>query len=208
MPPQPAANKVRPSTDDDADDLKLVAAIVAGDTSAWPTLINRHQDRLFSTCLRMVHNRELAADLTQDSFVKIIQHIASFDGRAKLTTWMIRITMNVCLSKLRSEKVRKTASLEALREGPRGSEGRGLDFEQGREPGLSSGVEAHEDQERVLSALRLLDPDQRAVLILCDCRGLSYEQISEVLGVAVGTVKSRLFRARSALRDAVEGLGK
>lgn len=209
MPPQHAANK--PSNDEDAYDLKLVEAIRSGNTQAWPALISRHQDRLFSTCLRMVHNRETAADLTQDAFVKIIQHIASFDGRAKLSTWMIKITMNVCLSKLRSEKVRKAASLEALQDGARGTQtdpGRGMDFEQGREQGTSSSVEAHEDQERVLAALRLLDPDQRAVLILCDCRGQSYEQISEVLGVAVGTVKSRLFRARTALRDAVESLDK
>jgi len=209
LPPQHAANK--PSNDEDAYDLKLVEAIRSGNTQAWPALISRHQDRLFSTCLRMVHNRETAADLTQDAFVKIIQHIASFDGRAKLSTWMIKITMNVCLSKLRSEKVRKAASLEALQDGARGTQtdpGRGMDFEQGREQGTSSSVEAHEDQERVLAALRLLDPDQRAVLILCDCRGQSYEQISEVLGVAVGTVKSRLFRARTALRDAVESLDK
>ena len=214
MPPQHAPNKTHVPTDEDAYDLKLVDAIRAGNMQAWPALISRYQDRLFSTCLRMVHNRETAADLTQDAFVKIIQHIASFDGRAKLSTWMIRITMNVCLSKLRSEKVRRAASLDALQDGT--SQGkaaqtnpsRGWDFEQGREQGTSSSVEAHEDQERVLSALRLLDPDQRAVLILCDCRGLSYEQISEVLGVAVGTVKSRLFRARTALRDAVESLEK
>jgi RNA polymerase sigma-70 factor (ECF subfamily) len=209
LPPQHAANK--PAADEDAYDLKLVEAIRSGNTQAWPALISRHQDRLFSTCLRMVHNREMAADLTQDAFVKIIQHISSFDGRAKLTTWMIKITMNVCLSKLRSEKVRKAASLEALQDGARGTRtdpSRAMDFEQAREQGTSSSVEAHEDQERVLAALRLLDPDQRAVLILCDCRGQSYEQISEVLGVAVGTVKSRLFRARTALRDAVESLDK
>lgn len=208
LPPQHPANK---PLDEDSYDQKLVDAIRAGNTQAWPALISRYQDRLFSTCLRMVHNRELAADLTQDAFVKIIQHIASFDGRAKLSTWMIKITMNVCLSKLRSEKVRKAASLEALQDGARGTQtdpSRGLDFEQSREPGSLSSVEAHEDQERVLAALRHLDPDQRAVLILCDCRGLSYEQISEVMGVAVGTIKSRLFRARTALRDAVEALEK
>jgi RNA polymerase sigma-70 factor (ECF subfamily) len=197
--------------DDEAIDLKLVEAIRRGEAQAWPALIARHQDRLFSVCMRMVHNRDLAADLTQDAFVKIIQGMDSFDGRAKLSTWMIRITMNVCLSKLRSEKLRRHASIEAMQEtqsdtGSGRAGGRG--FEQGREPALASGVEAHEDQERVLLALRQLDPDQRAVLILCDCRGHSYEQIAEVLGVAVGTVKSRLFRARTALRDLVEGMGK
>jgi RNA polymerase sigma-70 factor (ECF subfamily) len=203
-------------SDDETLDLQLVEAIRRGEAAAWPTLIARHQDRLFSTCLRMVHNRDLAADLAQDAFVKIIQGLDSFDGRAKLSTWMIRITMNVCLSKLRSEKLRRHASLEAMKDGTQsntgsqagsGGSGRG-DFEQDREPASASGVEAHEDQERVLLALRQLDPDQRAVLILCDCRGHSYEQIAEVLGVAVGTVKSRLFRARTALREVVEGMDK
>ena len=212
--PQPAATKPN-APDDEAIDLKLVEAIRRGEAQAWPALIARHQDRLFSVCMRMVHNRDLAADLTQDSFVKIIQGMDSFDGRAKLSTWMIRITMNVCLSKLRSEKLRRHASIEAMQEGTQSDTGSGRGggrsgggFEQGREPALGSGVEAHEDQERVLLALRQLDPDQRAVLILCDCRGHSYEQIAEVLGVAVGTVKSRLFRARTALRDLVEGMGK
>jgi RNA polymerase sigma-70 factor (ECF subfamily) len=205
----PAVPKISPPADEESLDLKLVEAIRRGDATAWPTLIARHQDRLFSTCLRMVHNRDLAADLAQDAFVKIIQGLDSFDGRAKLSTWMIRITMNVCLSKLRSEKLRRHASLEAMKESTQSDTGSGgRDFAEDREPALSSGVEAHEDQERVLLALRQLDPDQRAVLILCDCRGHSYEQIAEVLGVAVGTVKSRLFRARTALRELVEGMDK
>lgn len=210
--PHPAATKPNLPADDEAIDLKLVEAIRRGEAQAWPALIARHQDRLFSVCMRMVHNRDLAADLTQDAFVKIIQGMDSFDGRAKLSTWMIRITMNVCLSKLRSEKLRRHASIEAIQDGTQSNTGPergvGRGFEQEREPASVSGVQAHEDQERVLLALRQLDPDQRAVLILCDCRGHSYEQIAEVLGVAVGTVKSRLFRARTALRDLVEGMGK
>jgi RNA polymerase sigma-70 factor (ECF subfamily) len=127
---------------------------------------------------------------------------------------MIRVTMNVCLSRLRSEKLRRHASLEAMAERPRGGSEEGSggltaadQFSQIREQSQDESVEFHEDRERVLRALSTLDPDQRAVLILCDCRGLPYEQIAEVLGVAVGTVKSRLFRARAALRDAVEAMG-
>lgn len=196
----------------DAQDLALVARIRSGEPTAWNELITKYQDRLFAVCLRMVHQRELATDLTQDAFVKVIQGIGTFDGRAKLSTWMIRITMNVCLSKLRSEKLRRHASLEAMSEGSghgtRPETGRTGGFEQSREPGAGSRVELHEDRQRVLDALRTLDPEQRAVLILCDAQGHSYEEISSVLGVAVGTVKSRLFRARTALREAVENLGK
>src|SRR5437016_14643252 len=110
----------------------------------------------------MVHNRDLAADLAQDAFVKIIQGMDSFDGRAKLSTWMIRITMNVCLSKLRSEKLRRHASLEALKEGTQSNTGSGGGggFEQDREPASGSGGQAHEDQAPVPIALPQPDPDQ------------------------------------------------
>jgi RNA polymerase sigma-70 factor (ECF subfamily) len=194
---------------DDAADLRLVEAIRRGDPKGWDALIDRYQDRLFSICLRMVHNRDLAEDLTQDAFVKIIQGLPSFDARAKFSTWAIRVTMNVCLSRLRSEKLRRHASLDASSENEtRTSPGRSGLTPEVREPEAPSGVEIHEDRERVLAALRDLDPDQRAMLILSDCHGHSYEQIAEVFGIAVGTVKSRLFRARTALRDAVEKMDR
>lgn len=204
-----------PDPAEDAVDVSIVERIRAGDTGAWSELITRYQDRLFAVCVRMVRDRDVASDLTQDAFVKIIKGLHSYDGRAKLSTWMIRVTMNVCLSRLRSEKLRRHASLEEMASrGNRGSgEGAGGQtaadhIGQIREPGQAESVEYHEDRERVLRALSGLDPDQRAVLILCDCRGLPYEQIAEILGVAIGTVKSRLFRARAALRDAVEASGK
>ncbi|MFA6046041.1 MAG: sigma-70 family RNA polymerase sigma factor [Phycisphaerales bacterium] len=193
---------------DDSLDLALVEQIRRGEPAGWTAIIARYQNRLFSVCLRMVHNREMAADLTQDSFVKIIQGIGSFDGRSKLSTWMIRITMNVCLSKLRSEKLRRHASLDAIQDGTgsggRSEPGRARGFEQSKELGAEESVEADEEKALVLAALRELDPEQRAVLILCDSQGQSYDQIAEVMNVAVGTIKSRLFRARTALREAVE----
>ncbi len=192
------------------DDLQLVERIRAGEPDAWAALITTYQDRLFSVCVRMVRDRELAADLTQDAFVKIIQGLPSFDARAKLSTWMIRVTMNVCLSKLRSEKLRRHASIDAIREGSTGrgasQERAGYELPQDREPTPVSRVQAHEDRARVLRALQSIDADQRAVLILADCQGHSYEEIAQVFNVAVGTIKSRLFRARTALRDAVENL--
>lgn len=207
--PAKQANLSTPPTEDDAEDLRIVRRIRAGEQSAWTALISRYQDRLFTICLRMVHNRELATDLTQDAFVKVIQGLDKYDGRSKLSTWIIRVTMNVCLSKMRSEKLRRHASLEGMG-GKSGSQGdgetRAFDPEQVREPGGVSGVVHAEERERVLEALQRLDPDHRAVLLLRDARDLDYEQIAEVLGVAVGTVKSRLFRAREALRDEVEKL--
>jgi len=191
---------------EDPIDAQLVAAIARNEREAWGTLYTRHQSRVFAVCFQMVHDREMAADLTHDTFVKVIKGIASFDGRAKFTTWMTRVAMNVCLSKIRSEKLRRHASLDAPSHDR--EHGRGVDLEQNREHSHTAGVEAHEQKERVLAALRKLDPEQRAVLILADAQGLSYESIAGALNVAVGTVKSRLFRARAALKDKLELLGK
>jgi RNA polymerase sigma-70 factor, ECF subfamily len=198
---------------DEARERALVRSIRGGDRAAWTELLTRYQDRLFGVCLRMVGDRDRAADYAQDAMVRIIEGLASYDGRAKLSTWMIRVTMNVCFSRLRAEKLRRHASLDAGRNGYGGGgeeRGRGrsaservADFEQ-REPGAHGRVENEELRRMLAEALLRILPDQRAILVLRDSRGLDYEQIAEVLDVPVGTVKSRLFRARAALRGVLE----
>ncbi len=181
------------------------------DRAAWGELVQRYQDRLFGVCLRMVGDRDTAADLTQDAFVKVIQGLDSWDGRSRLSTWMIRVTMNVCLSHLRAAKVRRHRSLDAPIKPPvMGSDSADSPITTlggqaaAREPGTESSVQQHEQQRRLLAALADLDPEQRAIIVLRDVQGLDYDQIAAALGVAVGTVKSRLFRARLALRQLIE----
>ncbi|MBL9032766.1 MAG: sigma-70 family RNA polymerase sigma factor [Phycisphaerae bacterium] len=211
-----ARSSVRAGTPEaDAREQVLVRAIQRGEgaspasgarpgtAAAWAELLARYQDRLFGVCFRMVGDREKAADLTQDAMVKIIEGLDSYDGRAKLSTWMIRVTMNVCLSRLRSDRLRRHASLEAMAEGRR--EDRFPDLG-AREQSGPAGVERNEARRIVAEALLRIAPDQRAILVLRDSRGLDYDQIAEVLEVPVGTVKSRLFRARTALREAIEEL--
>lgn len=190
---------------DDREELALVERIRSGDHDAWSELLGPYQDRLFAVCVRMVGDRELAADLAQESMVRVIQRLDTFRGGSKLSTWIIRVTMNVCLSKLRSEKLRRHASLTPT---SRAGEDNVRDSwtPEAREPGGVSRVELDEQRQRLSEALLGISADQRAILILRDNRGLDYEQIAEVLGVAVGTVKSRLFRARNALRNAMEEL--
>ncbi|MCU0688625.1 MAG: RNA polymerase sigma factor [Phycisphaerales bacterium] len=203
---------------DDHVDLQIVEAIRAGGpgvSAAWQSLIRRHQDRLFGVCYRMVGTgpkaREIAADLTQDAFVKIIQGLPSFAGDAKLTTWMIRVTMNVCLSWQRAQRHRRHASLDAPVGGPNQSPddagaGTFAALLADREQTPPSRVQEDEVRGQIAQALSTLEGETRALLILRDVRGLEYEQIASVLNVPVGTVKSRLFRARAALREAYERL--
>lgn len=190
---------------EESDDLALVDRIRAGEREAWGELLDRHADRVFNLCLRMVGNREFASDLAQDAMVKIIEGLGTYDGRARLSTWIHRVTMNVVISKLRAEKHRRHASLEA----PRGSDTEHnpssmRDRLETSEPSPGSNVEIDQQRRRVSAALLKISPDQRAIIVLRDAQGLDYEQIGDVLGIAVGTVKSRLFRARAALRQAIE----
>lgn len=188
---------------EEVQDLALVEAIVRGDQAAWRLLLGRHQTNVYNLCLKLVGSRDLAEDLAQDTLVKIVQNIQRFDGRAKFSTWLYRITMNVCLSKLRAEKVRRHSSLDDHAGDDAPSLGASL---AGREPDAWSGVQTGEQNRHLLAALGSLEPEQRAILLLRDTRDLDYDQIAEVLEVPVGTVKSRLFRARAALREALERL--
>ena len=209
----PISPSSHPSDEGDQIDRALVAEIRGagiGSRDAWGGLLTRYQDRLFAICLRMVSNRDVASDLTQDAFVKVLQGLDSWDGRSKLSTWIIRVTMNVCLSHLRAAKLRKTASLndDFSPSLVRGMEGASSTLTRSplsdREPGPDEGVQSQDQRRRVLSALASLDPDQRAIIVLRDVQGLDYDQIAAALSVATGTVKSRLFRARLALRELLE----
>lgn len=228
-PPSPQAS----SSDEHAIDRALVLRLqsaqgVAGGVSgpeskdAWTALVVRHQRRVFATCMRYCNNPQTAADLTQDTFVKVIQSIGTFDHRAQFATWLTRITINVCLSHRRSARVRKTEplpgdssrSLSGKDLRTRGREGEGSEnlraagTGEARDGELSplEGVELEERRRHLFAALAEIDPEQRALLILRDVQGLEYEQIAEVLGVPLGTLKSRLFRARLALRERVEAM--
>ena len=207
---------------DDRADLALITAIRAGDANAWRRLLEGHQQRLFAICLRMTSPRE-AADVCQDAMVRIIAGLAQFDGRSQFLTWATRVTMNVCLTHLRKERLRRHASLDAMTEGRGVREKIGSDHslaDQGNEsqdfdragssmePDAASRVQSSSDSRLVALGLERLEPEQRAMLVLRDVRAMDYSHIAQALGIAEGTVKSRIFRARAALREIVEQLTK
>ncbi len=187
----------------DARDRALVDAIRAGDQRAWNELLESYQDRLYTLCLRMVSDPELAADLTQDTMVRVIRGLDSFNAESRLSTWIYRIAMNICLSRLRAEKLRRHPSLD---EPDSQGQEKSSKISQNREPRASLRIQQSERRRLLGDALDRLDPDHRAILVLRDVRGLEYDAIAQVLGVAMGTVKSRLFRARVALRRVIQEL--
>lgn len=195
-------------------ELELVDAHRQGDPQALSELLRAYQRRVYAICYRMVRDVDLASDLTQDVLVKLIESLDKYDGRARLSTWVYRVAANCCLSHLRKAKLRRHASLDGAARGAGDDSGdsrrglsdpsRGMNDPVSREPSAAHRVEQDEQRAILQAALMSLDPEVRVMLVLRDMQDLDYEQISEVLGIPVGTVKSRLFRARSALRTEAE----
>jgi RNA polymerase sigma-70 factor (ECF subfamily) len=161
----------------------------AGDREALAHLLGPELDRIYAVCRRMVRGRGDAEDLAQEALVRIIRGLPSFDGRSSLSTWMTRVAINTCLSWGRSRSRRSEITLA---------------FPPEAEPDRPAGVQSEpEEVARIDRALERLSPEHRAILVLRDVRELDYEQIGAALDLPVGTVKSRLFRARAAFREAM-----
>jgi len=186
------------------EDVQLVAEVQDGHTEAYGRLVERYQDRIFNACWRIVGNFEDARDLTQDAFLKAFEGLEGFRGESGFYTWIFRVAVNLALSHRRSSRIRRTISLDQAG-GAEGTQAETLS-QRMRDEGHRAPEQVADEVElrgKVVQAMQTLDADHRAVLVLRDIEGFDYRRIADILGVAVGTVKSRLFRARTAVRDAV-----
>jgi RNA polymerase sigma-70 factor (ECF subfamily) len=173
-------------------DQELIAAVLAGDQQAFGTLVFRYQDRLFNGIARLVRCESLAADVVQDAFVLAWRKLDSFGGRSAFYTWLFRIARNQAVSRLRSMK--PTVSLDGLME----AGASGFDAESAPP---DAGMEREESLMQLELAMEQLSDDHRAIIVLREIEEMDYEQIAECLELPVGTVRSRLFRARMQLRE-------
>jgi len=176
-----------------------------GDRFAYGQIVRLYQDRIYNAMLRMVGDRDEARELTQETFTRGLQKIDTFRGEASAYTWLFRIAMNLAISQLRRVKRRRVFSLDGS-DSPtprRDDQAASLlhRIEQQRQPAPDERLEARERAEQVLAALGRLDPEYRAVLVMRDIEGFDYQQMADLLSLPLGTLKSRLFRARVALRD-------
>lgn len=194
----------------DSDEARLAAEASAGDRVALTELVRRHQGRLFNVVFRMLGNRDDAADVTQDALVQVVQRIDTYRGDAQLSTWMTRVAINQAITFLRKQKRRAMVSLDAASATARngryednaaGAPGLSAMLEQRREPSPAGRVQENEEHRRLQNAIASLDETFRAVLVLRDIEQMDYQQICSTLDIPVGTVKSRLFRARLMLRE-------
>jgi RNA polymerase sigma factor (sigma-70 family) len=177
------------------EDPQLVQLVLDGDTEAFNDLVERHQSRAYNLCVRMLGDADAAADVAQDAFISAYKHLPSLRGEFR--PWLMRIVANGCRDVLRSQKRRPSVSLDLERDDDDTPAMQLADTSDGPEAALMKS----ELQKTIAGALAEIPDDQREVVILSDIQGLSYQEIADMTGINIGTVKSRLNRARSRLRE-------
>ncbi|MFZ5965965.1 MAG: RNA polymerase sigma factor [Bacillota bacterium] len=176
----------------------LIEKSKKGDIESFERLIEQYQKLAFNIAYRMLGDMEDAKDATQDALVKVYKSISSFNEQSSFSTWLYKIVTNTCLDELRKKKKNKTTSLDNPMEAEDSTFQRNVPDESSTTEEI---VEKREEAKALYKAISLLPEQHKVVIILRDIKGLSYEQIGEILDCPEGTVKSRISRARIALRD-------
>lgn len=178
----------------------LVEAFRKGKPGAFEAIVRAHQNRVFSFCARMLADREDALDAAQEVFLSAWRNLAEFRGEAALSTWLLRIAANRCLNRIRRRK--SLSERETPWPEPPGESEEGYIFQPagGEADRPDRLAETREMGEILTKALSQLDPGSRWMVLLSDVEGFSYEEIAALADVPLGTVKSRLHRARMAMR--------
>ncbi|OEU68110.1 MAG: hypothetical protein BBJ57_00100 [Desulfobacterales bacterium PC51MH44] len=188
------------------EDAALVRAFQEGDKAAFDKLVRKHKDKLFNLVYWFLGDYQEANDCAQDIFIKVFKSLKKFRFESAFSTWLYRIATNTCKNRLRSSAYRwkkKTVSLE----NPEGSKSVNPSFEV--EDGSPSPVNELEKKERLMlieKAINALPEEQNRVVVLRDIQGLPYEEIADITGLNLGTVKSRLARGRLELRNKLKGM--
>jgi RNA polymerase sigma-70 factor (ECF subfamily) len=179
-----------------SDDAQLIDQALAGNTDAFGQLVLKYQDRLFNTVFHVVGHAEDARDIVQEALVQAFLKLESFQRRSAFYTWLYRIAFNTAVS--RQRRRRPMASLDRRRE-------TNMDPPDD-EPSPADNLEQKERNAQVRQAIAQLADDHRAVLVLREIDGCCYETIAEILDLPVGTVRSRLHRARLQLKESLKGV--
>lgn len=179
------------------EEFRTVESVLGGDVNAFETLVLSYEKNVYNLALRMVKNPEDASDMAQEAFIRAYNSLASFRGESKFSVWLYRIVSNVCLDFLRSRSRHPTVSLSV--ENDEGEETE-LDIpDESQSP--EALLERRLTRDSVRRGLDALSEEYRQILLLREIQGLSYDEIAETLSMELGTVKSRIFRARKKLCD-------
>ena len=187
------------------DEPALIREAQRGDLNAFNRLVLEHQTRVYNLAYRIMGEGDSASDATQEAFISAYKHISYYRG-GSFKAWLMRIVTNACYDELRRRKRRPVASLEALTVSPEGPESEPEASLASHEESPSDHAERRELAQAIQACLNGLPDEMRVVAVMADVQGLDYAEISASTGVALGTVKSRLSRARARLRNCLQGV--
>jgi RNA polymerase sigma-70 factor (ECF subfamily) len=187
---------------DNAPEEQLIEQSRGGDLSAFNVLVERYQRSVFNLSLRMLGAEQPAEDATQEAFLAAYRSLKSFRG-GSFRSWLMRIATNACYDEMRRRKSRPASSLDAAA----GDDERAYDVAD-PDASLEGRAEQIGLRDALIRALDALPADQRLVIVLCDVQGLDYAEIAAVTGASLGTVKSRINRARGKLREILLASGE
>lgn len=182
-------------------DFELIRSFQSGEKTAFDQLVIRHKDRIFNLCYRILGDYNEANDYAQETFIKAFKALKGFRFESSFSTWLYRIAVNNCKNRLRSLEKRYQRNMVSLEtQNYQGENSPALEI---RDDSLSpdNELERKEKSALVQSAINSLPAEQKVVIILRDIEGRSYEEIAEMTGLALGTVKSRLARGRMELKN-------
>lgn len=185
------------------EDEKLIRAFVAGDASAFDALVMRYKDMVYTMCYYILGDSHEADDQTQETFLKAYRSLHSFRHDAGFSTWLYRITVNTCKNRLSSLSYRIRKRMVSIHEPDELDRGAVQIADESASP--NNDLERKERITIVRKALNRLSADHKTVIVLCDIKGLTYDEIAAITGLDLGTVKSRISRARQELRKMLEG---
>lgn len=176
----------------------LIQKAQKGDTNAFGTLVASYEKFIFNVACKMFSNSEDAADIAQEALIKVYKNIDKFDFNSSFSTWLYRITVNACIDEMRRRKGKESFSIDAE------DEESGLTVQiEDTSLGAEEKVIQNETVSEVRAAIDKLSDEHKTVIILRDLQDMTYEQVAQTLDISIGTVKSRLARARKSLKDII-----
>ena len=177
------------------EEARVIQAVLDGDTARFEELVHAYEKGIYNLCLRMLGDEQDALDASQDAFFKAYRALSGFRGESRFSSWLYRLASNVCLDMLRRRPAASDVPLSEEDEFDR--------LFRDTRPTPQQELERKELRETVAVALSQMTPESRQVIVLRDVNGLSYDEIGTITGLEAGTVKSRIYRARKKLADAL-----
>lgn len=190
-----------PTTDEDAG---LVSSCKRGDLDAFESLVIKYEKKMFNVSYRIAGSREDASEVVQDAFVSAYRNLKNFRGQSRFLTWLTAITINLSKNRLKQLKTRNAYEPVSLDDPIPTDNGHVAADPPSNEPTVLDRMEQQDVQRTVQDCIEALEPDFREVIVLRDMQDFSYDEISTMLKVREGTIKSRLFRAREAVKDCLK----